>query len=209
MTRYEAYLSKDWQESGHAFVVVARWRGDGRVQFGVLLLDCWCLGVRDALYEDDSSEGEFRDELQDHLPDEQRQAVDPACAKKLVEGAVEYAQQFGFAPHRDYKKARRVFNGVDASACPETFTYGKDGKPLFLSGEGDRPERIERVLAMLEAHCGPDGYDYIGPAEEEELPDEEAAETDGDDLFDYSAEFCPIGWKMNRMMCRVSTKSAA
>jgi yecA family protein len=174
MTRHEAYITKDWQESGQAYVVAARLGDNGRVQLGSLLLDCWCLGVRDAVFVDDYSEGEFRDALRNLLPDDQRQPIHPACAKKFVEGAVEYAQQFGFAPHRDYKKARRVFNGVEASACPETFTYGKDGKPLFIASEDDRPERIERVLAMLETHCGKEGYHYICRADEEELLDEEA-----------------------------------
>ena len=184
MTRYEAYISKDWQESGHAYVVAARLRDNGRVQWGSMLLDVWCLGVRDAVFVDDYSEGEYRDALQTHLPDDQRQPIHPACAKKLVEGAVEYSQQFGFAPHRDYKKARRVFSGVEASACPETFTYGKDGKPLFIASEDDRPERIERVLAMLETHCGKEGYHYICPAEEEELFDEEPAADGGIDPLD-------------------------
>ena len=192
MTRYEAYINKDWQESGQAYVAVARLRDDGRVQLGALLLDCWCLGVRDAVYVDDYSEGEYRDALQTHLPDDLRQPIHPACAKKLVEGAVEYAQQFGFAPHRDYKKVRRAFSGVEASACPETFAYGKDGKPLFVSSDEDRPERIKRVLSMLEAHCGKDGYHYICRAKELELFDEEAADADGYDsqvirraLFDW------------------------
>jgi yecA family protein len=181
MTRYEAYINKDWPESGQAYVAVARLRDDGRVQLGALLLDCWCLGVRDAVFVDDYSEGEYRDALKTHLSDDLRQPIHPACAKKLVEGAVEYAQQFGFAPHRDYKKARRAFSGVEASACPETFTYGKDGKPLFVSGENDRPERIRRVLSMLEAHCGRDGYHYICRAEELDPLDEEAADADAFD----------------------------
>lgn len=192
MTRFEAYINKDWQESGQAYVAVARLRDDGRVQLGALLLDCWCLGVRDAAFVDDYSEVEYREVLRDHLPDDLRQPIHPACAKKLVEGAVEYAQQFGFAPHRDYKKARRAFGGVEARACRETFTYGKDGKPLFVAGKDDRPERVRRVLSMLEAHCGPGGYHYIWPTEEEELLDEELDAEEGNDpqvtrqaLFDW------------------------
>lgn len=192
MTRYEAYIRKGWQESGQAYVVAARLRDNGRVELGALLLDCWCLGVRDAVLAEDYSEGEFRDALQNHLPDDLRQPIHPACAKKLVEGAVEYAQQFGFAPHHDYKKARRVFTGVDANACPETFTYGKDGKPLYVASEDDRPERIKRVLSMLEAHCGKDGYHYICPAAEGALVDDETAAADENDphvtrqaLFDW------------------------
>jgi yecA family protein len=195
MARYEAYIEKDWQETGQAYVAAARLRDNGRVELGVLSLDCWCLGVRDAVYVDDYSESEYRDALQTHLPDDLRQPIHPACAKKLVEGAVEYAQQFGFAPHRDYRKARRVFYGVEAGACPETFTYGKDGKPLFIATEDDTPMRINRVLSMLEARCGKEGYDYVCRAEDEEPFDEEAAAAEENDpleireaLFDWLDE---------------------
>ena len=176
MTRYESYISKDWRESGTAYVVAARLRDNGTVEIATLLVDCWCLGVKDAFFIDDYSEGEFRDTLRERLPEDNRQSIHPAFAKKLLEGAVTYAQQFGFAPHRDYKNARRVFNGVDAATSPEDFVYGKDGKPLFIASEDDSAERISRVLTMLEAHCGKDGFHYICPAEEE------------DDLFDDDEE---------------------
>lgn len=168
MTRYEAYIKKDWQESGQAYVVAARLRDNGAVELGALLLDTWCLGVKDAVFVDDYTEEGYRDALKNHLPDDERQAVHPAYAKKLIEGAVAYAQQFGFAPHRDYKKTRRIFNGVDPEACTEIFTYGKDGKPCFVASEDDAPERIDRILAMLEAHCGTMGFEFEDPAADEE-----------------------------------------
>ena len=174
MVRYEAYIRKDWREAGQAYVVAARLRDNGRVELGALLLDLWCLGVRDAVFVDDYSDAEFREALQKHLPDDQREAIHPAAAKKLVEGAVDYAQKLGFAPHHDYKKARRVFNGVDAATCTEIFTYGKDGKPMFISGESFSQERSARVLAILEARCGKDGFHYICQAADPHLPDEGA-----------------------------------
>ena len=186
MTRYEAYIKKDWPDNGLAYVVAARLRDNGMVELAALMVDCWCLGVKDAVFVEDYTEGEFREALKEHLPDDLRQPIHPAYAKKLIEGAAAYAKQFGFAPHRDYKKARRVFNGVDAAACTETFTYGKDGKPCFVSNEDDPPERINRVLAMLEARCGADGYDYIGNTDEGELSElEEDALDLREDLMDW------------------------
>ena len=189
MTRYEAYIRKDWQESGQAYVVAARLRDNSAVELGALLLDTWCLGVRDAVFVDDYTEEGFRDALKNHLPDDERQPIHPAYAKKLIDGAVAYAQQFGFAPHRDYKKTRRVFNGIDVEACTETFTYGKDGKPMFVSGESDTPERIQRVLTMLEARCGKDGFHYIcRVGAGEDLGDEnygDEAITLRDELWDW------------------------
>jgi|GEM_PF-907625 len=177
MTRYEAYISKDWREAGTAYVVAARLRDNGTVEIATLLVDLFCLGVKDAFFIDDYSEAEFRDTLRERLTEGNRQSIHPAFAKKLLEGAVAYAQQFGFAPHRDYKKSRRVFNGVDAATCTEDFVYGKDDKPLFIASEDDSAERIARVLTMLEAHCGKDGFHYICPAKE------------ADDMYDDDEDF--------------------
>jgi yecA family protein len=173
-------------------VVAGRWRADGRVQLGAFLVDVWCLGIREAAFAEDFSEGEFRDSLERYLQEDDRQPIHPACAKKLIEGAVAYAKQFGFAPDHDFKKARRVFNGMETSACPETFTFGKAGKPFFVPAEDDSRGRIERVLSMLEARCGAEGFDYILPDGDDEPFDEEATGTDRNDplltrqdLFDW------------------------
>jgi yecA family protein len=160
MTRYEAFIEKSWRESGIAQLLVARIRDDGRADIGFFLVDLWCLGIKDAFLVDDGSEAHFREILTDRLPEDFRERLHPACAKKMIEGALAYAESFGFAPHRDYRKARRALSGLDAAACPETFTFGRDGKPCFVEGPHDTPERTERVLAILEARCGPDGFGY-------------------------------------------------
>jgi yecA family protein len=99
------------------------------------------------------------------LPEDQRERLHPACAKKLIEGAIAYAEDLGFAPHRDYRKARKVLSGIDAALCPTDFTYGRDGKPCYVAGPDDSEERVERVLAILESRCGPDGFGYVYPEE--------------------------------------------
>jgi len=171
MTRYEAFIEKSWRESGITQLIVARIRDNGSADIGFFLVDFWCLGVKDAFLHDDGSESLLRDLLAERLPEEFRERFHPACAKKMIEGAIAYAELLGFAPHRDYRKARRALTGLDASACPETFTFGRDGKPFFVEGPNDSGERTSRILAILEARCGVEGFDF-------ELADE--ADDDGD-----------------------------
>ncbi len=160
MTRYEAFIGKDWRDSGMTPLMVARIRSEGRAEVAFFLLDLWCLGVKDAFLADVATESEFREIVAERLPEEYRERFHPSCAKKMIEGAIAYAESFGFAPHRDSRKARRVLGGLDASDCPETFTFGQKGKPHYVAGPDDTPERIDRVLAMLEARCGKDGFHY-------------------------------------------------
>ncbi|HVU24117.1 MAG TPA: UPF0149 family protein [Opitutus sp.] len=167
MTRYEAYIEKDWREHGLAHVLVARFRENGSADYGVFLTDTWCLGVKDAFGESEVLEAELRDLIDERLPESLRTPIHPTCAKKLIEGAIVYAEQFGFAPHRDYRKARRVLSGIDSALCPTDFIYGRDGRPCYIRGPDDTEERVDRVLAVLAARCGADGFDYEDPSTDE------------------------------------------
>jgi hypothetical protein len=87
--------------------------------------------------------------------------IEPAYARKLVEDAVVYARDLGFEPHEDYRVARKVLQDIDATVCKEQFTFGKDGKPFFMSGPNDSQQRSRQIMETLERRCGPDGYHYM------------------------------------------------
>lgn len=175
MPRYEAFILKGWEEQGITRVVVARTRDAAWVEAGVFLVDAFCLGVKDAFLTE-ASAVDWPGVLNRMLPADERVALHPACARKFVEGAVAYTEALGIAPHRDYKKARRAFGSVSASDCPETFTYGQNGKPLFVAGPNDDAARIDRVMRVLTAKLGPDGFHYILPVDPE--PSDEEVESD-------------------------------
>jgi hypothetical protein len=169
MARYEAHIRKDWRTAGLTTVIVVRHRDDGSADVAFMLVDVWCLGVKDAFAEFNAPAAWVEDRIREQIPDEEHERLHPACAKKLIEGAVAYSERLGFAPHRDYRKARKVFSGIDASVCPTDFTFGRDGKPCYIAGENDSQERINRVLAILETRCGEGGFHYVYPVE----PDDE------------------------------------
>lgn len=131
-------------------VIITRTDEAGWLHAGVFVVDLHCLGVRDAFVTEMPAIG-WAPELNKMIAPEKRIALHPACARKLVEGPAAYAEALGFLPPRDFKKARRVFGSVKARDCSETFTYGHDGKPLFVAGPNDDRERIDRVLRTLTA----------------------------------------------------------
>jgi hypothetical protein len=114
--------------------------------------------------------------------------IHPTYARKLVEGAEAYARELGFGPHPDYQLAKRIFADIDATACPTSFSFGKDGKPFFIVGPNDSPKKVKKILDTLTKCCGPDGFRYlvgVGEAEEfavedSELEDEESFEEEED-----------------------------
>jgi hypothetical protein len=100
----------------------------------------------------------------------------PAAARKLVEGAVEYARALGLPPHPDYARARPIFGDIDPAESTQQFEYGKDGKPFFFAGPHDGPARCRQILNTLIQACGVDGFDYLLPLAEPGMLPEALAE---------------------------------
>ena len=80
--------------------------------------------------------------------------------KKLIAEAVDYAQELGFPPHRDYKNSKGLLNGIDLKACPVTYRYGKDNKPFYIQGPHETPPQVKKIVKKLHSKCGEGGYHY-------------------------------------------------
>ncbi len=99
-------------------------------------MDIFCLGVKNA-YIKLMSEEEYHFRLENIREQEYLKAIHPSCARKLVEGTVEYAKELGFSPHKDYRSARKIFGEIEKDICPRSFEFGKDGKPFYIAGPND------------------------------------------------------------------------
>src|SRR5262245_38696707 len=121
-------------------------------------------------WERDYCAAQEYDQKTSGLQQETFRVLHPTCARKLVEGAEAYARDLGFSPHPDYQRARRIFGDLDPTACPTHYTFGKDGKPFFMSGPYDTPARCRKIIDTLTRRCGPEGFHYTvaigGPLEE-------------------------------------------
>ena len=167
----EAYVSANLFEAGIGYVVVARFRGRGEMEAGVFLLDVFCLGAKNAFHTRASTAEYDSQILEQILPADNRKPLDPPSARKLIEGAVGYAQSFGLAPHPDYKMACRVLGGIKSADSTATFTFGEKGKPLFVQGPNDSPDFCQRILKQLRTRCGVDGFHFIILANEAQTED--------------------------------------
>lgn len=150
---------------------------------GVFIVDPWCLGVRYAAFLTAPDEDELQEFLQDFFS-EGSEVRDPAWARKYIEGAVDYARRLSFAPHRDYKKAARVFGGINSKDCVEDFDYGVDGQPYYFQGSSHDKATAHRIVAKLRAIRG-DDFQFTLVVEEDDFGDEE---DDPDEPHTYRAE---------------------
>jgi hypothetical protein len=183
-----AFVGVNLWTSGMGSAVIARQESAERLVFAVFLIDVHCLGVKDAFWRVDTP-GKFTETLRKIQDNQPMRVVSPECLAKIVKGAVEYAQSFGFAPHPDYRHATRLLEGIDPATCREEFTFGRDGKPFFVQGPYESPEQAGAILQRIKQAGGnylvrefdPDlaelahaksEWDEIDVSDEDELPDD-------------------------------------
>jgi len=147
-------------EIGMGHVVVARALPSGLLGCAYFLVDVFCLGIKDVLYAE-IGENELRSRLAEQDEAQRFIEVEPARARKLIRDAAAYAAGLGLAAAKDTPAIEAIFGDVDAGACTETFTFGRDGKPFFMSGPNDTPARIRAITRALEESRGADAWDYM------------------------------------------------
>jgi hypothetical protein len=150
-----------WDE-GMGYLVLARQDSEGRLIYAVFLMDVYCLGVKNA-FGRAGTRREFKDMIRRMEKDQKMRAITPACLMKIVQGAVEYAQSFGFQPHPDFRHASMLLAGIDASTCPNQFSFGRDGKPFYISGPNETFAQSTAILQRIQAAGGDYFVQIPGP----------------------------------------------
>ena len=135
------WVMSGWQDQGLTPVVVARKQSETSVLFGVFLVDLFCLGVKDAFWKSDLSLKQFNRQLP-QLCAEDPALCDVDLAHEMIYGSIEYAQKYGFEPHHDYAQATLILDPPEMHLHKNRVTFGKDGKPFFISGPNDNAKMI-------------------------------------------------------------------
>jgi hypothetical protein len=152
---FEAVVPEDLLRQGIGNLYLARRMPDGRLALGVYLLDTFCLGVKDCTL-DVVTPSAYR--LQVAQAGERARAryrpISPEAFAKLILDGVAYARRIGLEPHPNFEACRSLLDGIDPTACDETFEFGMDGKPHYIQGPYDSPARIARIVTAVRAAGG-------------------------------------------------------
>jgi hypothetical protein len=157
---HECLVPDNLLEQGIGNLVFSRRLPDGRIALAMFLLDVFCLGVKNAFFTILAREV-YDQRLSHWSGPESLKPMPPACFRKLVEGGVAYARELGFSPHSDYAEAQQIFGDVDVTACETHFEYGREGKPLYISGPNETPAQAQRIVEHLMRCLGPDNFHYL------------------------------------------------
>ena len=161
---HECLIPSNLFESGLGTAIVTRRTLEGDIAISAFIVDVFCLGVKNALFKV-VSEKEYEHTLKPQIIESNNgiefEKIHQACARKLIEGAVQYANNLGFKSHPDYKNTKNIFGDIDSNGCPVKYVYGKEGKPYYMRGPNESMNDAKKIIDKLSKKCGEDGFEYV------------------------------------------------
>lgn len=176
------------QYDGMKHIIVARKRRNDTILVGVYLIDLYCLGLKDTFFTELENDDEFNEKFISISYSELKyEDIEPNMAFNLIYGAIEYAEDLGFKPHKDFAVTEYILDDVETVDYID-IEFGFEGKPFFIAGENDKAGLI---LAQLDKAVGSGNYHYVKVTDffdSEEDDDEEEEYDDEEDEYDDEEE---------------------
>src|SRR6266849_5433057 len=109
------FLTESVFDIGMGTLVLARGATPHHMALSSFLIDVFCLGIKDVMFESFESEV-FEMYMEATDAGSPMVSVDPSYARKLLRDLAAWSQSIGFAPHRDVAAVERMFGDVSADA---------------------------------------------------------------------------------------------
>ncbi len=186
---HECWINSEWQEDKKVNLIITRKHTNGNFTIGLFMVDLLCLGVKDAHYKFNIPTGEYRELLEfmeERLPIER---IDYALAHNIILAGVEFAEEYGFKPHKDYLSTMQYFLENDDDIEVIEIECGENDQPMYVKGPYDSDAEVNRVLAQLERTAGKGNYQFVVEEDDSLFDDDEEYEDfDDDDDDDFEDE---------------------
>lgn len=147
------YLTEAIFECGMGTLVLARGGTRQHLTMCAFLLDTYCLGIKDVMI-DSVDDGAFEHYMHVSSIGSPMIPVDPAYARKLLRDLAAWSRSFGFAPHRDFAVAERLFGEVNADDSDAVFEFGLEDEAVYMPGPGESSATILRRAEQLQKALG-------------------------------------------------------
>jgi len=160
----DCFINPDWEQNKMCQIVITRKHVTGNVTACIYLVDLSLLGVKDTTFKFNTSP----EDIKELLARRGARFIDIPyeLAHNIIYTGIEYAEEYGFKPHKDFTSITSHFLEEDNDDVPiiEIECGGLDGKPCYTNTGFDSPERERAILAQLAMTAGEGNYDYILPA---------------------------------------------
>lgn len=146
--------------TGMGTVILCRKLPDGRLASQRVLVDMLCLGVKDCV-TDFVFPGDVSAQFDQTKEFDPVRKCDPAVAKKLIVGVIEFAKNNGFHPTSDFLAAESLWDSIDESNASVEFEFGRNGMPVYVQGPNESVEQMMRITQTLQRNVGEDNFDVV------------------------------------------------
>lgn len=172
-----SWVQPGWQSLGIAVVAIARRQPDRALVFGTYLVDLLCLGLKDTLFVANAPLAGFYESLKKRVYDgDPPDKISTELAHEIIYGGIEYAAQWGFRPHRDFRVSQHILDPPDTHDRTGQVKFGRDGKPRYIAGPRDN---VKRILEQLTRTVGEENFEFVSP--DDDIQGEEELSQDDQD----------------------------
>jgi len=170
------YINSNWRDSGLALIFVSRRHINGHVTHAAYMVDIFCLGLKESFWTFNQDPLEFKDFMEKQQKENpqgiQLLKTDYPLVHNIIYGAIEFAGELGFLPHKSFDTSKYILEEDDDHIELIDLDFGFKGKPLYISNP-ERPAERNRVLAQLDKNPGKGNYDFITEADAPEFFEKE------------------------------------
>jgi hypothetical protein len=188
-------INKKWKDEGLANISIVRRHSNGNYTFCAYLVDLDCLGVKDTTYRFNAPQealDEYEAIVGANYPNKE---ISYDLAHNIIFAAVEFAEEYGFKPHKDFTSVTQYFLEKDDDNIPliEIHCGDKNGKPIYINNGDETPALQQHIINQLEKTAGKGNFEvYINDDEKisdkDEFDDEYEFEFDDEDDMDEDDE---------------------
>jgi len=191
---YQCLINDGWNDHGIAYIIVSREHINGNITVCSYLVDLFCLGVKDTFYRFNISKGEYDEMIKKYNENMPMSMVEYNLVHNIIFAALEFAEEIGFKPHKDFESITEYMLEEDDEKIPliDIACGGKNGKPYYIQGEMDSDAKARQILNHLDKEVGPNNYYYLLAPEldeidedfdDEDIDDEELGDEDFEDNY--------------------------
>jgi len=139
---FKCFINEEWKENQMCTIYITRKHITGNVTLCMYLVDLSCLGVKDTDYYFNVPYSEVEQIIKEAEEYISMIEVPYELVHNIIYAGIEFADKYGFSPHKDFTSTTFHFLEDDTEAIPliEIECGGKDGKPTFFEEDFDEDD---------------------------------------------------------------------
>ncbi len=161
-------VNESWKILHVANVMVAREHLNGHFTVAFFFVDLACMGVKDTAYFFNLPLAELDEIIKEQEQAEKLVEIEYDLAHNIVFAGLEFAQDLGFKPHKDFAVSRFILEEDDENIPLVDVETGIDGQAIYMYGKNTPKAELERVIDTLSFSCGVGNFDIVNVDDEEE-----------------------------------------